>query len=226
MKSYHAIIAVLLAVIMIFIQFGGNNSIHTLYLSKPEVPEKVPLPLGWPPELDKHYPDLDLIDKDGVPFKISDYKGKVIIIIPINMRNPIVQSIEGAESFGTYNGAPSKKDIKSLPEYIKLYANGLSLPHNDLIFIHIIFHNEAMQTPSFKDAALWARHFILEKSQNQIVCIPADKIPDYATNQIVPRIQLVDKNFYLRAETILPETAKDYIKNVFVPMIPIALNTR
>jgi cytochrome oxidase Cu insertion factor (SCO1/SenC/PrrC family) len=39
----------------------------------------------WPPKLNEPYPDLHLIDQTGSPTRLSDFKGKVILVEPIGM---------------------------------------------------------------------------------------------------------------------------------------------
>lgn len=222
MKSTSGLLAVIVAIIMIFAQFGGNRAINGLYDAKPEQPAEIQLPAGWPPTLDAPYPDMELTDQDSLVFKLSDFKGKVIVLIPINMSSAHSQALENAFLFGTYRGAPIAKDVVALDEEIKKNAPSLTLPHDDLIFIHLIFHDLSDMFPSIGDAELWADHFQKRKSENHIVAVPNQRIPDYATNALIPGVQLIDRRFILRADStgVSPKTR---LREVLVPMIDIAL---
>lgn len=225
MKSTSGLIVVIIAIIMVFAQFGGSNAVNELYDAKPELPLQIPLPAGWPPTIDAPYPDIELTNQSGVTFKLSDYKGKVIIIIPINMNNAHSQALENALFFGSYEGAPYARNVIALDEEIKKYAPELRLPHDDLIFIHLIFHDISYGTPDIQDADAWARHFQRQKSDNHIVAIPHQRIPTYAANALVPGVQLIDRNFILRADST-GATPKTKLREVLIPMMRIALENK
>ena len=51
------------------------------------------VPAIWPPQLGKPYPELTLSNYDGTQVKLSDFKGKVVIIEPIECPIPILRSL-------------------------------------------------------------------------------------------------------------------------------------
>lgn len=216
------IISIIIAVIMIYAQFGGNKSAYTLYELRVASPDTVPLPQGWPPTLDKTYPDLNLIDQNSSFFKLSSLKGGVIVIIPIAMNNMHSVAFENVSQYGSFRNIPSAQNKKSIEQIIKKFTPTVKLPHVDLIFVHLLLFNEANTEASIQDAKQWAEHFKLRTHENHVVAVLAEKIPDYAAKQIIPGVQLIDKNFILRADST-GATPQQNLERILIPMIPLAL---
>jgi len=183
------------------------------------------LPSPWPPVMNAAFPDIPLIDSSGAELKVSDFKGKVIIVEYIDMTSPVSHSYSGAKARGPYGGARHTFDesVSSLEETVSKENQGqLSLPNPDIIVIKIIVFNEAGQQAKVDDALAWAGHFGFTRENNYIVSVPQKDLRDKLTDKIVPGFQLIDKQFLLRVDSAGPEP-KHSLQFRLVTMIPTLL---
>lgn len=214
--------AVIVAVIMLYAQFGGNKSAYTLYELKVPMPDQIPLPNGWPPTLDQPYPDLELIDQNSNYFRLSDLKGAVIVMIPIAMNNMNSVAYEDVHKYGSFRSIPSAQNILPLTQQIKRFTPQIKLPDINLIFVHLLLFNEIDKEATIKDAQEWAEHFKLRTNENHVVAVLAHNLPNHAAKQIIPGVQLIDKTFILRADSTGASPQQD-LERTLIPMIPLAL---
>lgn len=187
------LLTVVIAVIMLYAQFGGNKSAYTLYELKVPTQDSLPLPEGWPPILDKKYPDLELIDQNSNFFKLSDLKGAVIILIPIAMNNMNSVAYENIQKYGSFRNMPSAQNIRPIAQQIKRFAPQIKLPDINLVFVHLLLFNDMGKEATIQNAQEWAEHFKLRADENHVVAVPAKRIPDYIAQEIIPGVQLIDK---------------------------------
>src|SRR5262245_59866084 len=97
--------------------------------------EKRQLPVPWPPVEGQAYPDIDLIDQNGKAFKLSDFKGKLIIVEPTAMTCPACQALSGAHGVGSFGDVVPQPGISSIHTFFPIYAGGLKLPRPDIILV-------------------------------------------------------------------------------------------
>ena len=55
---------------------------------------------NWPPKLNEPYPDLHLVDQDGKLTRLSEFKGKIILVEPIGMPCQACQAFCGGHHVG------------------------------------------------------------------------------------------------------------------------------
>jgi hypothetical protein len=225
MKAIAGLIVVLCTVILMYFQLGGNKSIYTLYEMKGQAPDLLSLPKDWPPTLDKPYPDLALVNQNGEYFNLSNLKGAVLVILPIDFNNMQSVALENIRKYGSYSGIPSDQNTLALVDKMKNITPKLKLPQTDLIFVHLIFHNQQGNKASINDAIAWAKHFKLKTKENHVVAVPTIEIPDYASDGIISGAHLVDRGFILRADAtgVAPKHSLD---KILIPMIPVALENQ
>lgn len=200
-----------------------------LFLStlQPGIPERrvVENLKPWPPEIGKPYPDLALIDQDGRHFRLSDYRGKVILLQPVGMNSPRTQALAGAALKGAYGKIPLDQKAQALSLAVPEYAGGLNFPHPDVIFLQILFYGMDMRQPSLQDAQKWAQHFGFSVAENEIVAISPHDLRSMATYTIIPGVQLVDRNGILQADSTGREP-KDDLNTTLLPLLPIAIESK
>ena len=68
----------------------------------------------WPPKLNEPYPDLHLVDQTGSPTRLSDYKGKVILVEPIGIPCPACQAFCGGNMVGGFQGVQPQPGLPSI----------------------------------------------------------------------------------------------------------------
>lgn len=178
-------------------------------------------PTPWPPVIDQPYPDLELIDQNGRPFHLSDFKGKVIIVEPVGMNCAACQAFSGAHEVGPFQNNPVQSGIPSFKELARTYA-GLKIPHRDIIFIQLLLYDMQLMAPLPVHAQVWAEHFGFHTNANEIVAVSPHDLRSFTSYNLIPGFQLIDKNFVLRSDST-GHNPHDDLYRMLLPMIPIAL---
>lgn len=185
------------------------------------------LPQPWPPAMNKAYPDIPLIDQSGVEFKLSDLKGKVLLVEFIDMASPVSQAYSGAKTKGTLGAATQTVDEGTAPieEIIKTETRPVGqvdLPHPDIIMVKILIYNENAQQAGPPDAERWAKHFGFSREGGVIVAVPQKNLRDKTTDLLIPGFQLIDKAFLLRVDSAGVNPKNSLIFSL-APLIPTLL---
>ena len=180
----------------------------TIGINKPKV---------WPPIVGKPYPDLDLIDQEGVEFKLSYLKGKVIIIEPIGMTCAACQAFSGGHEYGAFENNPVESYSQSFRKIFPKYAKGLRLPSKDIAFVQIILYDMKLGKPNKEDANKWAKHFNISKNDNHFVTVFPYDMRSRISFNMIPGFQLIDRNFILRADS----TGHRPTHNLYKELIPL-----
>lgn len=160
---------------------------------------KIPKP--WPPLIAHSYPDLELIDQEGEPFKLSYLKGKVIVIQPVAMNNSASQGYSGAEDKGSFEKVNFDSSARSFRKIFTEYTQDLVLPHPDLVFIQILLYDMEYEAPKPLHAKIWAEHFDLRREHNHFVAVSKHRLGGSYANDMIPGFQLIDRDFILRADS-------------------------
>jgi hypothetical protein len=157
--------------------------------------------VAWPPETGKPYPDLVLKDHRGNTVRLSDFKGRVMMIEPIGMTCPACNAFSGAHKKGRFQNVTPQANLKSIEEYFPRFAGGITINDPRVVKIHLLLYNMQMQGPSVEDAQAWAKHFGLDSDKNSYVLAGGPELVNAASYAMIPGFQLVDKRFILRADS-------------------------
>lgn len=182
---------------------------------------KNPEGYDWPPKMNKLYPDLDLLDKEGRSFKISDLKGYVVVMSYVDMSSPTCQAQAGAAAAGKF-GTTIDVDKYSEPFTETLRKNsleGFTLPNDGVLEIYVLIYNQDGSQPSLDSADEWSGHFNLDLSKGVIVAVPKKSMQNKRTDSVICGYQLIDKNRMLRVDSAGPEP-KHNLKMTLVPLLP------
>lgn len=197
-----------------------------LWLS-PSIPntQYVNLLKPWPPILDQQLPDLELLTADGKPFRLSDFRGKVIVLEYIAIDSEVSQIFAGAKTKGAFRGIDLPPNllekIEPFEASILKQSKSFKLDDDRIVFIHLLLYTKRLNQPSIKDAAAWRDHFGLTR-KNQIVAIGAHDMRNTASLSLVPGFQLLNKDRVLRADAAGPNP-KDDLYKVLIPLLPFAI---
>ena len=71
---------------------------------------------NWPPKLNEPYPDLHLVDQDGKLTRLSEFKGKIILVEPIGMPCQACQAFCGGHHVGGFRGIRPQPSLPSIEE--------------------------------------------------------------------------------------------------------------
>lgn len=176
---------------------------------------------NWPPRMNKLYPEIELLDKEGRAFKISDLKGYVVVMSYIDMSSPICQAQAGAAATGAY-GSLKDVDKYSEPFTETLRKNSLeefTLPNDGVLEVDVLVYTQDGSQPSLDDAGKWADHFDLGLTKGAIVAVPKASMQNKKTDSMICGYQLIDKNMMLRVDSAGPEP-KHNLKMTLVPLLP------
>ncbi len=154
----------------------------------------------WPPELNKTYPDFQLIDQEGAPTRLSEFKGKIILLEPIGMPCKACQAFSGGHERGGFQDIPSQPGLPSIEKSARRYG-GFDLSDDRIVKIHLLLYGLDMRAPTAEDARAWAEHFGLERAKNEIVLAGLPSMIGDASYRMIPGLQLIDQDLVLRADS-------------------------
>jgi hypothetical protein len=178
--------------------------------------------INWPPVLEQPYPDLTLIDQEGEEFKLSKFKGKVIIVEPIGMNCAACQAFSGGHVYGPFQNNAVQEGLPSFHQLMYRFNKNLVFPNPDIIFIQLLLYDMQLQAPDPSHAQVWAEHFKLRKSENTIVAVSPADMRNNKTFNLIPGFQLIDRNFILRVDSTGHRPQHDLYKEL-IPAIPALL---
>lgn len=154
-------------------------------------------PNVWPPALGRTYPDLELLDRDGNPVRLSKWQGKVILLEPVGMDCPACQGFAGANDIGAYGGAGVQKSAWAIEKLLQGWGNGVELGDRDLVYVQLILYDLHRGPPTPEDAALWDDHFSVSERHGHVL-VPKGDLRNRASFALIPGFQLIDRDFVLR----------------------------
>lgn len=154
----------------------------------------------WPPVVGQAYPNLQLLDQEGRRTSLSEFQGKVILLEPVGVPCPACIAFAGGQKRGAYNGIAPQANLKSIDHYTRLYGR-ISLNRDDIVFVQVVFYGPELTAPSPTQVRDWAKHFGLERSNNEIVLRAEPYLLGPETRGMIPGFQLIDKDFVLRYDS-------------------------
>ena len=180
-----------------------------------------PNPSFWPPVINKQYPDIELANQDGRRTRLSQFKGKVIIVEPIGMSCPACQAFAGANkpSVKPYGNCRPQSGLKSIDEILKQYG-GVSIDDPRIVLVQLLLYSPSMQAPSLKEGQAWAQNFGMKTQQNKYVLVGRSNMINQHSYNMIPGFQLIDKNFILRSDS----TGHHPKNNLYTHLLPMVKN--
>jgi hypothetical protein len=152
------------------------------------------LPFAWPPVVGQPYPDLELVDQTGKLTRLSEFRGKVILVELIGTPCAACQSYCGGKQLGTFRDAKLQQNLDSISIYARRYGN-FELKRKDVVLVHVLLFNERMQAATPEDAAAWAKHFRMDRAKNQIVLAGHPAMATKQSFNMIPGFHLIDREF-------------------------------
>jgi thiol-disulfide isomerase/thioredoxin len=217
--------AMLLAVVMI--ASGGYLGTHhgdeimgALNYSRDQALTWVGRTTNWPPEKGQTYPDLTLVDQEGNPTRLMDFKGKVILVEMVGMSCPACVAFSGGRKAGAFGSCQPQHNLESIEEYVQRFA-GVRFDDSRLVFVQILLFNQQMGSPTVDELRAWADHFGFRRDRNQLVLGGANLTANEASLEIVPGFQLLDKNFVLRYDSTGAQPKDDLYSALLPQILPL-----
>jgi peroxiredoxin len=168
---------------------------------RPEVGEGA---ADWPPRLGEPYPDLTLKDPTGREVRLSEFKGRVLLVEPIGIDCPACQAFAGGNrpEVGPFRTCRPQQGLQSIGEYVEQYGGGITLDDPRLVYVQLLLYDWSRTgPPSLEDARQWAEHFGEDRRSNQFVLVGDEDLITQASYDMIPGFQLIDADFVLRVDS-------------------------
>ncbi|MEX2186070.1 MAG: hypothetical protein WD875_04715 [Pirellulales bacterium] len=150
--------------------------------------------IAWPPVLGKEYPDLQLIDQTGNTTRLSDFRGKVLLVEMVGIPCGACQAFSGGRDVGAFRGGSVQANLDSIEVYAERYGK-FDLDDDRIVFVQLLLFDEKIYAPTSADAAAWAEHFGMERSKNQIVLVGTKEMATRQSYDMIPGFHLIDRDF-------------------------------
>ncbi len=186
----------------------GTQVVRAVYRGQDAVLTWTGKPPAWPPEKNRSYPDLELVDQEGNVTRLSDFKGQVILVEPIGIPCQACVAFAGGHEFGGFEGIAPQADLESIASYAEQFGN-VRLDDERIVRVQLLLFDHAMQAPTQDDAAAWAEHFQMQRSSNDLVLVGTPSMATKASRELIPGFQLIDKHFILRSDSTGQSPADD-----------------
>ncbi len=158
------------------------------------------LDFPWPPRLGEPFPDLELVSHTGATVRLSDFRGKIILVEPIGMTCAACNAFSGARQRGGYQNVMAQENLPSIEKLLPRYAQGHSLDDDRIVLVQLLLYDMKLQAPSAEDAHDWAQHFGFDQKPNTYVLAGDQRFINKASYDMIPGFFLLDKNMILRAD--------------------------
>jgi hypothetical protein len=189
----------LVALVGVYYASGSDGAVGTLADSDSASKMETYRPDFWPPVLGQSYPDLDLLDRDGQPVRLSKWRGQVILVEPVGMDCPACQGFAGGNEKGAFGNAQVQGSAWAIEKLLEAWGGGVHLGDRDLVYVQLLLYDLHKGPPTPADAAAWDDHFDV-KSRFGRVLVPKGDLRNKASYDLIPGFQLIDRNFVLRKD--------------------------
>ena len=182
-------------------EVASGGAVQTPGFTKPALfkPGKS-LGFPWPPRLNEPFPNLKLVSHTGQVVRLSDFKGKVVLVEPIGMTCAACNAFSGAGELGGYRNVAPQKGLPSIDKLVKRYGGGQSLDDERIVLVQLILYDMDLQAPSASDAKQWAEHFGFDRKDNVYVLAADQRFINQASYDMIPGFFLLDKDLVLRKD--------------------------
>lgn len=157
------------------------------------------LPEPWPPALGQPYPDLQLLDRDGQPVRLSQWRGQAILLEPVGMTCPACQGFSGANEIGAFPGAQVQRSAWAIERLLENWGDGVEIGTPGLVYVQVLLYDMKMGPPGPDDAAAWDEHFDISGRGGHVL-VPSRDLRHRDTYRLIPGFQLIGRDFVLRRD--------------------------
>lgn len=177
----------------------------------------------WPPQLGKPFPAIEFTNYDGRKIRMSDFKGKVVLVEPVGMNCPACNAWSGGNDLGGIADIRPQQGLKSLEEYLSQYGGGVTLERDDFVLVHVILYDLKMGPVEIGEVRAWAEHFGLARRPNVFVVFSERDLRGRASYNMVPGFQLLDKDTVMRFDST-GHRPRHNLYSQLLPEVPRMLN--
>jgi len=170
---------------------------------------------AWPPQVGSEYPDLKLVDQTGSTTRLSEFRGKVILVELIGIPCGACQAFAGAHQAGVFRGGELQANLESIEAYARRYGD-FDLKDDRVVYVQLLLFNNKIQAPAAEEARAWAKHFGMDRSRNQSVLAGTDRLATQESYKMIPGFHLIDRDFVLRRDS----SGHQPVHNLYANLLP------
>jgi hypothetical protein len=174
-------------------QFRGAPAVGKFLLNSTDAEE---MPFAWPPKLGSQYPDLTLVDHTGATRRLSEFRGKIILIELVGIPCGACQAYAGAHEVGAFGGEKVQANLESIERYARRFG-GFNLNDPRVVFVQLLLFNSNLDAPSPAEGRAWAEHFRTDRYRNRVVLVGTSSLATKDSYDMIPGFQLIDRDFTL-----------------------------
>ncbi len=168
----------------------------------------------WPPVAGQRYPDLELRDQHGDTVHLSDFAGKVILLELAAVPCKGCQAFAGGNKVGGFAGVPVQPGLSSIGDYAEQFARVKLGEDENVVFVQLLLYGQSMTSPTQQEVTAWARHFGMNRQDNEIVLQGDPSMLGRASYQMIPGFHLIDRDFILRYDSSGHQSACDLYRDL------------
>ncbi|MCC9604141.1 redoxin domain-containing protein [Stieleria sp. JC731] len=174
----------------------------------------------WPPIKGKAYPDINLKDQTGKTLRLSDFKGKVILIEYAAVSCQGCQAFAGGKQRGPFGQFRVQPGLDSIEHYSRRYAN-VDLG-KDVVFVQVLLYGGDQSAPTMSETKAWAEHFDMERQHDKVVMQGRPEMLSEKTYQMIPGFHLVDQDFIVQGDSCGHHPIDDLYRDLLPKMGELA----
>lgn len=182
------------------------------------------LGFAWPPKVGEAFPDLNLVSDSGERVRLSQFKGKVILVEPVGMNCAACNAFAGARKAGGYEGTQPQQNLPPIENLLPRFAGGVTITDENIVLVHLVLFDMNLKAPRADDARKWAEHFGFDSMHNVHVLAGDERFMGPESYQMIPGFFLLDKEFILRADSTGHAPRQDLFREL-LPMVPRLLKS-
>ena len=156
---------------------------------------------NWPPVKGQSYPDLILNDQNGQLVRLSEFKGRPILLELAAIPCAGCQAFAGANDVGSFAGAPSQANLDSIHKSAERFANVRLGKDKNVVFVQLLLYGNSMSSPTSDEVAGWAKHFGMDRSDCNLVLQADASMLNHAVYHSIPGFHLIDSDFTLKYDS-------------------------
>ena len=171
---------------------------------------------GWPPVLGAVFPEVELFDHQGRPFRVSQLKGKPTVIEFLAMSCAACQAWSGAHKAGVFEDLAAQDDLIGIEEYYRKYTPGLELFDGTINFVQLIVYDTNLRAPTPEYLDAWRTHFGFEKHPNVFVVSGGEPLCNRDSFNRIPGFLLLDREGVVRFDAL----GHSPVHNLYLELLP------
>lgn len=179
-----------------------SSLVSTLLVSSGTLGDRPPVVVGnWPPIKGQAYPDLILNDQNGETVRLSDFKGRPILLELAAIPCAGCQAFAGANKFGSFAGASSQTNLDSIHKCAERFASVRLGKDKNIVFVQLLLYGNSLSSPTADEVAGWAEHFRMQRSDCNVVLQGEASMLSQAVYDSIPGFHLIDSDFVLKYDS-------------------------